>query len=75
MSHDTALSPNELLARRVHWRRTSPGRWEALVEETACLLQMNDFPDEPLYTVIVGNDRLDLDDAPKQWHIESITDR
>jgi hypothetical protein len=36
---------------------------------------MNDFPDEPLYTVIVGNERLELDDAPKGCAIESITDR
>jgi hypothetical protein len=33
---------------------------------------MNDFPDEPLYTVEVSGERFDFDDAPASWTIPFV---
>lgn len=34
-----------------------------------CFLIMNDFPDEPLWTLFYHGEFLDIDDEPKQWKI------
>jgi hypothetical protein len=34
------------------------------------LLRMNNFPDEPLYTLINGLSILDLEDLPSGWNLE-----
>jgi hypothetical protein len=34
-----------------------------------CQLLMNDFPDEPLYTLKWRGTSLDLDDSPPSWKI------
>ena len=34
-----------------------------------CYLQMNDFPDEPLWTLTYKEERIDLDDTPRRWKI------
>jgi len=40
----------------------------AEVESSQWGIRMNDFPDEPLYTLIVGGEeRLHFDDWPKFW--------
>lgn len=61
-----------LLARAIMWKKAGPTRWEAKLEDTGerCSLQMNDFPEEPLYTVSTAGESLDLDDAPPHWLIE-----
>ena len=33
------------------------------------LLRLNDFPDEPLLTIIVGIEIKDIDDTPSKWII------
>lgn len=34
-----------------------------------CFLIMNDFPDEPLWTLFYRGEFLNIDDEPKQWKI------
>jgi len=31
---------------------------------------MNDFPDEPFFTLTVGQKSIDFDDEPRAWTIE-----
>ena len=38
-------------------------------EGQKCELVMNDFPEEPLYTLSCDGETLDLDDAPPEWII------
>jgi hypothetical protein len=34
-----------------------------------CYLRMNDFPDEPLWTLFYKGDSIDFDDTPSVWKI------
>jgi hypothetical protein len=68
----TYLSPKELLLLPIRWKKVAVGRWEAQVDQHACVLTMNDFPDEPLFTVAIDGQHLDIDDPPKTWTIETI---
>ncbi|MCB9475279.1 MAG: hypothetical protein H6684_12800 [Deltaproteobacteria bacterium] len=43
--------------------------WEVIFGDTLCLLRMNDYPDEPLYTVFASGDSHDFDDKPTSWEI------
>jgi hypothetical protein len=65
-----ALCPKELLLLPVRWRRVRDGHWSATVNDRDCSLRMNDFPEEPLYTVTVEGVSIDIDDAPRTWSIE-----
>lgn len=38
-------------------------------DEEDCWLQMNDFPDEPLWTVYFKGQAVDLEDTPVIWTI------
>lgn len=64
------LSPKELLLLQVHWRKIHDGQWHGLVNGRDCYLHLNNFPEEPLYTVSVGDRSLDVEDAPHAWTIE-----
>jgi hypothetical protein len=58
-----------LLSKKIEWQRKPAqiGEWFAIVEGDQCELAMNDFPDEPAYTVAVRDQTLDLDDLPSGW--------
>lgn len=34
------------------------------------LLRMNDFPDEPLWTLIIDGQELDIEDTPVFWRVQ-----
>jgi hypothetical protein len=59
----------EVLKAQVVWQEVTPGGVEFVAEVRGhpCKLRMNDFPDEPLYTLSVGGNKIDLDDAPAGW--------
>ena len=64
-------SLGDLLAREVTWTRTAdPERpWSAVVEGSTWQVQLNDFPDEILYTLIVDGSAVgDFHDWPETWH-------
>jgi hypothetical protein len=57
-------------AREVTWRRTASGEtpYEATVDGQRWTLQVNDFPAQALYTLLVdGAPVEDLDDWPRAW--------
>jgi hypothetical protein len=60
----------EVLNAEVYWERvTLEGvEYVATLNGNVFKLRMNDFPDEPLYTVTFGNEKIDLDDTPDSWH-------
>lgn len=64
MSHD--LNIQTVLDAEVTWTPIERGgvKFSAEIQDVNCQLRMNDFPEEPLYTLYVGNDQLDLNDPP-----------
>jgi hypothetical protein len=42
-------------------------QWHGIHDGEKCELKMNDFPDEPLYTLVWRGERIDFDDAPSSW--------
>lgn len=69
------LRPSDLLSRSINWIRAEPSdesRWYAVIDGQRCILQMNDFPDEPLLTVSVGGESLDVEDIPPTWQLARL---
>jgi len=64
------LTATELSALSIVWEKVRPGHWKANVSHTECLLRMNDFPEQPLFTVTVGGIPADIEDAPSGWTIK-----
>lgn len=61
----------DLLTREILWKEETPGgtQFYAYVEGHLCQLTMNDYPDEPLYTLKWDDHELDLDDKPCCWQL------
>jgi hypothetical protein len=61
---------NDLLGVVIVWaKHPATPTWLATVDGEVCTLTMNDFPDEPLYTLKWRNGSIDLDGAPASWSI------
>jgi hypothetical protein len=61
---------DDLLNVAIVWAKESePTMWLATIDGEVCMLTMNDFPEEPLYTLRWRDDSIDLDDAPACWSI------
>ena len=61
----------ELFERRIQWEEELPGgtQFFAYVEGDLCQLSMNDYPDEPMYTLMWRQFAIDLDDRPLEWSL------
>lgn len=62
--------PPKQLRAEVEWRETDDPEFpfESQIEGETWRLRLNDFPEEPMYTLFVGEDAIgDLDDWPKTW--------
>ena len=58
------------LSRHVTWVRTGDAEypWTADVDSARWRLRLNDFPEESLYTLIIGEATIgDFDDWPPAW--------
>ena len=65
-----ALDFSALLAAAIAWRQTTNPEvpWQAEFNGNSLALRLNDFPDEPLYTLLVNDNPLgDFDDWPAAW--------
>ena len=62
----------QVLKERLVWRKkNNKGRYyiSDSYPEEECTLTMNDFPDEPMWTLKFYNESIDFDDNPKNWEI------
>jgi hypothetical protein len=67
---DDAQTIDALLRTRIDWiKETGQPRWRAMHRGEKCELTMNDFPDEPLYTLKWRSERIDFDESPSGWSI------
>ena len=59
----------KLLGMRIKWQRTDPGYFFSEVDGLKCYLRMNDFPDEPLYTLSYQGIQFSFDNTPVLWEL------
>ena len=59
----------ELLNKKIIWIQNfdEPSIFESNYNGRCCILRMNNFPEEPMYTLFWKEESLDMDDAPKCW--------
>lgn len=66
---------DNLLEEELHWKPT-PGSGVGFVSGTykkeECHLKMNNFPEEPLWTLFYNNESIDFDETPKKWTVKYL---
>lgn len=60
---------DQLQQARIDWQKTSesPYVFQAVFQGKAVRLRLNDFPEEPLCTVIIDGAETDLHEFSKSW--------
>ena len=58
-----------LRRRKIEWQYTPQSRFEfyGTSDDVTVRLRLNDFPDEPLCTLILNGDEADLEEWPSRW--------
>jgi len=66
------METKKLLEKKIFWKKNSTDKkyFYHYEDDKIILLRINNFPDEPLYTIINGLDILDIEDKPKEWMLE-----
>ena len=68
----------DFMKSKIDWvlTKSDPYMFQAFFEKKALKLRLNDFPDEPLCTIIVDNVETDIHEFPDKWtlpkHRENI---
>jgi len=65
-----AVRIQNYLEEKVIWHKGTDPQYPYVgkYDQEECLIRLNDFPDEPLYTLIVnGAEVASFDDWPNQW--------
>lgn len=59
---------------KIEWREEIPGgvQFYAYVDGELCQLSMNDYPDEPMYTLRWREYSVGIDDHPPNWGLPSM---
>lgn len=65
------MDNKELIKRSIYWQRhpVSEKYFFAYHDEQLLLLRLNNFPDEPLLTLIKQLDIIDIEETPEDWVI------
>ena len=65
-----ATKVQNYLEEKIAWEKGTDPKYPfvASIDGERCVVRLNDFPDESLYTLIVNDIEIaDFDDWPKQW--------
>ena len=65
------MNLNSIFSQNIKFQKHSSNNryFYTYINDELLLLRMNDFPDEPLFTIILGLQIIDIDDAPENWEI------
>lgn len=66
----------KLLSQRLEWKPIPGTKRDYSSDKYSkdeCSLRMNDFPDEPLWTLIYKGESIDFDETPRRWKINYRT--
>jgi hypothetical protein len=63
------MTIEQLLKKKIDWEKTQESEYifSATVEGKELFLRLNDFPEEPLCTIIINGNKTNLDDLGKGW--------
>lgn len=63
------MAIKDLLTKSIYWQKHSSEvkYFYAYSDNQPLLLRLNNFPDEPLLTVIAGLEIMNLEDTPEFW--------
>lgn len=62
----------EYLRKKIKWNESNNSEYPffIVIDRKTLVLRLNDFPEEPLYTLIVdGKEVIDLEGLPSTWQI------
>lgn len=63
---------DEILTQELKWKPNLTTKKDFVSDsyrEEECFLRMNNFPDEPLWTLFYKGEKRDFDDTPSKWSI------
>ncbi len=66
------LGMNRLLIKPLKWQPLEDSDRDFITDKypkEKCFLRMNDFPEEPLWTLFYNGDSIDFDDTPLLWKV------
>lgn len=69
------MKHTDYLSEKIHWRETDDPEhpFEAVHKGEMLTLRLNDFPAEPLYTLLAnGEEVTDVEDFSDNWSIEEL---
>lgn len=64
---------NQILTEKIEWSRDAESVrffFSKNYPKEECYLRVNDFPDEPMWTLFYKGESIDFDDKSKNWKIE-----
>jgi len=69
------MTNDELVQTSLEWHNhaTNPRYRYCAVDDKLVLLRMNNFPDEPLWTLINGLEITDMEDIPELWDVKYLS--
>ena len=58
-----------LFNKQINWQsvKSERAKFYTYIDGERCELRMNDFPEEPLYTLTFRGQSMDFDDRPQIW--------
>ena len=61
----------ELIQKKIIWKESGYRNtfFKSTYKGSLCVLQMNNFPEESLYTLFWNDESLDIEDKPELWEI------
>ncbi len=63
----------DLLIEKLKWKDLSKQSKVFITDKYSienCYLQLNDFPEEPMWTLYFNDESIDFDDTPNKWVIQ-----
>lgn len=66
------ISFRQLLLEKITWNPNPNKKGEYISDKyskNVCCLRMNDFPDEPLWTLFCKGEMLDIEETPSKWKV------
>jgi hypothetical protein len=68
---------NQLLKEKLKWKSDPNSKRNFITDsypKEECYLRMNNFPDEPMWTLFYQGESIDFDDELKNWNITYRSD-